>query len=176
MRIAYFDCPMGASGDMVLGALIDAGLEGAQLAEALAGLKLPGYELRWESVMKGPFAATQVSVAVSDTTTERHLADVRALLDAAEIPDDVRAGAKAVFRRLAEVCELYHSKGLRVIFHSDGDIRSMIPGLIGAGVDALAPIDTTAGLDLADLKAAWVVRSATAESRRDSATVAACGQ
>ncbi len=58
-----------------------------------------------------------------------------------------------VYRRLAEICALYHSHGLKVIFHSDGYIRPMIPDLIAAGVDALAPIETGAGLDLADLKA-----------------------
>ena len=58
-----------------------------------------------------------------------------------------------VFRRLAEICDLYHSYGLKVIFHSDGYIRPLIPDLIAAGVDALAPIEIGAGLDLADLKA-----------------------
>ena len=58
-----------------------------------------------------------------------------------------------VFRHLAEMCDLYHSYGLKVIFHSDGYIRPIIPDLIAAGVDALAPIETSAGLDLADLKA-----------------------
>ena len=68
MRIAYFDCPMGASGDMILGALLDAGLDGEQLAGALAGLNLPGYTLRWARVKKGPLAATQVTVETSDTS------------------------------------------------------------------------------------------------------------
>lgn len=58
-----------------------------------------------------------------------------------------------VFRRVAEICDLYHSQRLKVIFHSDGYIRPIIPDLIAAGVDALAPIETGAGLDLAELKA-----------------------
>ena len=58
-----------------------------------------------------------------------------------------------VFRRMAEICALYHSFGFKVIFHSDGYIRPMIPDLIAAGVDALAPIETGSGLDLGDLKA-----------------------
>jgi hypothetical protein len=58
-----------------------------------------------------------------------------------------------VFHHLAEICDLYHSYGLKVIFHSDGYIRPIVPDLIAAGVDALAPIETSAGLDLADLKA-----------------------
>jgi hypothetical protein len=56
------------------------------------------------------------------------------------------------FHRLAEICDLYHSYQLKVIFHSDGFIGSIIPDLIKVGVDAIAPIDTAAGMDLAALK------------------------
>ena len=56
------------------------------------------------------------------------------------------------FRRLAEIMGVMHDFGLKNIFHSDGDISSIIPELISAGADALAPIDTGAGLNLADLK------------------------
>ena len=57
-----------------------------------------------------------------------------------------------VFRHIHDMCEVLHGFGLKVIFHSDGDIRQMIPDLIEAGVDALAPIETTAGMDLGELK------------------------
>ncbi len=59
------------------------------------------------------------------------------------------------FARLAEICDLYHSYQLKVIFHSDGFIGSIIPNLIQAGVDAIAPVDTAAGMDLAALKQAF---------------------
>jgi hypothetical protein len=59
------------------------------------------------------------------------------------------------FRRIAEICGLYHGYGLKVIFHSDGYLLPVIPDLIAAGVDALAPVDVGAGLDLAELKAAF---------------------
>lgn len=57
------------------------------------------------------------------------------------------------FHRLTEIMDVLHSFGLKIIFHSDGDIYPIIPELIQAGADALAPIDTGAGLDLAKLKA-----------------------
>ncbi len=60
---------------------------------------------------------------------------------------------RGVFRRLTEMADMHHSHGLKVIFHSDGYIRPIIPDLIAAGVDAVAPIETSAGMDLADLKA-----------------------
>jgi len=57
------------------------------------------------------------------------------------------------FRRLAEIMGLYHSYGLKVIFHSDGDITPLVPELIEAGADAIAPVDTPAGMDIFQLKA-----------------------
>jgi uncharacterized protein (TIGR00299 family) protein len=127
MQIAYFDCPMGVSGDMILGALIDAGLDGETLAVALEGLQLPGYRLRWQSVLKGPLASVQVTVGVDDLNSERRLADVMALLDAAAIPDDVRNGARAVFRRLAEVeAEIHGTTADQIHFHELGAIDTLV--------------------------------------------------
>ena len=56
------------------------------------------------------------------------------------------------FQRIAEICDIYHSNSLKVIFHSDGDIQLIIPDLIAAGADAIAPIDVLAGMDLRRLK------------------------
>ncbi len=92
MRVAYFDCPMGASGDMILGALIDGGLDGRRLVEALAGLNLPGYKLRWERVLKGPLDATQATVEMDAAAPEQKMSDLEAVLDAADIPQDVLQG------------------------------------------------------------------------------------
>jgi uncharacterized protein (TIGR00299 family) protein len=132
MQIAYFDCPMGVSGDMILGALIDAGLDGERLQEALAGLNLPGYALRWERVMKGPFAATLATVAVHDTATERRLADVEALLDAADLPAGLSARARAIFARLAEVEAAIHDMTpAQVHFHELGAIDTLVD-VVGA--------------------------------------------
>jgi uroporphyrinogen decarboxylase len=64
-------------------------------------------------------------------------------------------GELGFFQRLAEICSLYHGYQLKVIFHSDGFISSIIPDLIRAGVDAIAPIDTAAGMDLVTLKQAF---------------------
>ncbi len=69
MRIAYFDCFSGASGDMILGACIDAGVSLDALRAELDGLKLAGYTLNAAKVRKQGFAATQVDVAVDPGET-----------------------------------------------------------------------------------------------------------
>lgn len=59
------------------------------------------------------------------------------------------------FRRIAEVCEVCHGLGARVLLHSDGDLTPILPELVATGIDALHPIDTGAGMDLAAVKAAY---------------------
>ena len=59
------------------------------------------------------------------------------------------------FRRIAEVCGLYHERGVKVLFHSDGDLNSILPELVAAGIDGLNPLDRAAGMDLAQVKAAY---------------------
>ena len=66
MRLAYFDCPSGAAGDMILGALVDAGLVWEDLRADLDRLALPGYALERREVMKGAFRATKVEVHVAE--------------------------------------------------------------------------------------------------------------
>lgn len=103
MRIAYVDLVAGASGDMLLGALVDAGLPFDRLRRALDALRLPGFELKREQVMRGAFAATKVDVVVADHATSRHLADIEAVLDAGDLAAPVRERARRIFRRMIEV-------------------------------------------------------------------------
>jgi hypothetical protein len=65
-------------------------------------------------------------------------------------PDYMRE--HGVFRHIGEMCDVYHSQGFKIIFHSDGEITPIVPDLIDSGVDAIAPVDIPAGMDLALLK------------------------
>ena len=77
-RIAYFDCFSGASGDMCLGALIDGGLEVAQLESDLRQLRLSGYQLHAAPVARGGLAGTQVQVELDGSEQPaRRLAEIR---------------------------------------------------------------------------------------------------
>jgi uroporphyrinogen decarboxylase len=67
---------------------------------------------------------------------------------------------RGFFERLAEICDLYHARDLKVIFHSDGDILKIMPDLLHVGVDAVAPVDTAAGMTLPALKQAFGKRVA----------------
>ena len=62
MRIAYFDCFSGASGDMILGSLVDVGVSARRLREEMDKINLPGIRLRIKKVLKRGIAGTQVTV------------------------------------------------------------------------------------------------------------------
>ena len=96
MRIAYFDCPSGASGDMILGALLDAGLPLEALRAELRALPLPGWELRATEVRRGAFRALQAQVEVAATGDHPHrsLADVLAIVEGSGLHPRV-VGARA---------------------------------------------------------------------------------
>ena len=119
---AWFNCAAGVAGDMLLGALVDAGADRDAVADALAGLGVDGYALTFERVQRGGVTATWANVVVHDVHDDHHHHDGRhddrhgagshphrparevfALLDAADLPERVRRRATAAYRALAEV-------------------------------------------------------------------------
>jgi len=156
MRIAYFDCFSGASGDMLLGACLDAGLDLDTLSKDLARLGLEGYALEARSIRKQGFAATQFEVRVDPSTDQphRHLKHIRDIIDRSGLPGRVRERAMAIFTRLAEVEAAAHGTDLdKVHFHEVGavdaivDIVGVCIGLDRLGIDRVfcSPIPTGSG-------------------------------
>jgi uncharacterized protein (TIGR00299 family) protein len=139
MRIAYFDCIAGASGDMILGALLDAGLSETGLRERLAALRLDGFDLRCQRVLKGGFGAIQVDVVVADTVPARRLPDIEAIVAESDLPSAIKERAIGIFRRLGEVEAAIHGVSLeQVHLHELGGIDTIVD-IVGAlvGLDAL---------------------------------------
>ena len=99
MRIGYFDlAPAGCSGDMILGALVDAGLPLTELQTALDGLGVPGIRLSAEEVKRGAFRGTLVRVATEEHGhPHRHLSAIQRILEAATMPPSVSADAARIF-------------------------------------------------------------------------------
>lgn len=133
MRIGYFDCFSGASGDMILGALVDAGLEVERLQAAVADLGVGGIQITAEQVKRGAFVGTRVHVRTDESGhPRRHLRDIEAILDRAAIPDPVRADARRIFRRLAEAeAKAHGSAPDRIHFHEVGALDA-IADIVGA--------------------------------------------
>jgi len=127
VRVAYFDCIAGISGDMALGALIDAGADFEQIRAQLATLPVEPFELELEEVETFGLRATRVSVHAGITGIIRTYSSIRALLDAAEIEPEVRRTAQRVFRRLAEAeAHVHHKEVDLVTFHEIGAVDSIV--------------------------------------------------
>jgi uncharacterized protein (DUF111 family) len=127
VKIAYFDLIGGASGDMLLGALVDAGLPLEQLRQALDGLHLPGFALSAARVTRGPFAATKVDVQITDQATERHLAEIEKVIAGSALPAAVQARALRIFRRMTEAEAAIHDAPVESVhLHELGALDTII--------------------------------------------------
>ena len=142
MKIAYFDCIAGASGDMILGALLDAGLPEATLRERLSALRLADFDLRCQRVNKNGFSATKVDVLVKDDVPARHLPDIEAIVLKSDLPPAIKEQATAMFRRLGQVEAGIHGAPLdHVHLHELGgvdtivDVVGALVGLAALGVE-----------------------------------------
>jgi uncharacterized protein (TIGR00299 family) protein len=134
MRIAYFDCFSGASGDMILGACVAAGASAEALREGLAALRLDGYTLRVEAVRKQGFGATQVCVELNAPVAQPHrqLADIQRIIESSGLADETQSRSLAVFRRLAEAEAEAHGVPVEQIhFHEVGAVDAIVD-VVGA--------------------------------------------
>lgn len=155
MRVAYFDVFLGASGDMILGALIDAGVSVTALQEVIERLHLPeAATIAARPVSHHSLRGVQVAVHTEESHHHRHLADVEAILDAADLEPEVREGARAVFRRLGEAEARAHGVPIsEVHFHEVGaldaivDIVGSVAGVRLLGVERVvcSPLPLTYG-------------------------------
>jgi pyridinium-3,5-bisthiocarboxylic acid mononucleotide nickel chelatase len=182
---AYFDCFAGAAGDMIVGALLDAGADFDQLQAQLMGLGVHGMELRREKVNRGGICGTKFHVDLhehahnhehgdehSHEHPHRNLADILGILDAAKLPPRTSQRARAVFDRLAQAEAKVHNVPVeQVHFHEVGAADS-IADIVGAcialellGVDEIvcSPIPLGSGTITCDHGILPVPPPATAE-------------
>jgi len=154
-RSAYFECFAGASGDMILGALVDAGWPEADLRVALERMCLTGWELEVAPVKKGSLRATQVRIRVTEPQAERDVRDIVPLIEASSLDGAIKARSIALFRELADVEGIQHDQPSETVhFHEVGAVDSILDivgacaGLHALGVEKLyvSPINVGGGI------------------------------
>ena len=134
MRLAYLDCASGISGDMVLGALVDAGVSLEKLNDAIGSLGLPGCRLVASEVRKRGFRACQVIVEYQHEHVHRHLNQILAMIEGGRLTDRQKELAGRIFRRLGEAEAKVHGVPIeKVHFHEVGAADS-IADIVGAAV------------------------------------------
>jgi uncharacterized protein (TIGR00299 family) protein len=169
MRCGYFDCFSGAAGDMILAAMLHAGLSLEVLQEAVARLRLPEVTLTAEQVDRGGLAATHVSVQVGGQVSglssgrpevgppgvrPRHLPEIQQIIGAAGFSERVTRDARRVFARLGQAEATVHGTPVEEVHFHEVGAADAIVDIVGAcvGVEALgleeivcSPIPTGSG-------------------------------
>lgn len=154
MRIAYFDCFAGISGDMTLGALVDAGVDFEQLKAELAKLHLSDYDIQQEKTVKQGMIGTKIHVKAQEGHVHRHLHDILHIIEVSDLAALVKEKAMTVFRRLAEAEGTVHGVSPEhVHFHEVGavdaivDIVGSVIGLWLLGIEKVyaSPVHTGQG-------------------------------
>jgi uncharacterized protein (TIGR00299 family) protein len=135
-RIGYLDCFSGISGDMLLGALLDAGLDIEALRGELAKLSAEGWSLRSERVTRAGIAATKAHVDLAEQPQpHRRLPDVLRIIEGSSLPESDRTRAAAIFRRLADAEARVHGVAAHEIdFHEVGAMDAIVDvvgGVVG---------------------------------------------
>jgi len=154
MRIAYLDCASGVSGDMMLGALIDAGVDLQAVQAGIDSLGLPSCRLAVEEVKKQGFRALQLTVEHEPEHAHRHLHHIVEMIDHSTLTPSQRELALRIFNRLAEAEAKVHGSTIeKVHFHEVGAVDS-IADIVGSaiawdllGVDRIvgSPVPTGTG-------------------------------
>jgi hypothetical protein len=128
LKVAYFDCFSGASGDMLLGSLVDAGLGLSELEIGLARLGIGGYRLAAEPTTRHGLSGTHLHVIVEPgERPARTLPAIEKIVGQSDLPEGVRTRSLAVFRRLARAEAAVHGTNIdQVHFHEIGAVDSLV--------------------------------------------------
>jgi len=144
MKIAYFDCFSGISGDMAVGALLDAGLKIEILEKELKKLDLSGYQLEVNKVVKKGISATKFKVEIKEEGVERRFKDILTILENSKLDGEIKKETKKIFFNIAQAESKIHRKDIdRIHFHEIGgldsiiDITSAVIGIKTLGIEEI---------------------------------------
>ena len=134
MKTLYFDCFAGASGDMILGALVAAGVNPEKLKAQLALLDVQGYAIEFETVNRSGISATYARVQTAPEQAHRHLSDILKIIYDSRLPESVKDRAAKIFSRLAAAEARVHNEPIEKIhFHEVGALDAIID-VVGAAI------------------------------------------
>ncbi|AFA49076.1 nickel pincer cofactor biosynthesis protein LarC [Acetobacterium woodii] len=135
MKVLFFDCFSGISGDMVLGAFIDLGIDPAYLQAELEKLNLSGFRIEAEATMKKGISGTCCHVRLDpDHHHHRHFDDIKAIIEKSTLAADIKATALAIFMRVAVAEAKVHNVPVdHVHFHEVGALDSIVD-IVGAAI------------------------------------------
>jgi len=144
MKAIYFDCFNGISGDMILGALFDLGLDKEAWSRELNKLGISGYTVKIERKRKGPLMGTDVNIIVEDKITHRHAKEILDIVSNSRLDDDIKEKSLKILTRIAQAESSIHNEPLEEVhLHELGgidtivDVVGSIIGLKLLGIEAV---------------------------------------
>lgn len=127
MKIAYFDCYAGISGDMILGGLLDGGLDDKLWREKLSLLPISGYEIKVSTATKHDLSGKKVDINIKESQKHRSLRDILKIIDDSSLEADVKEKSSLIFNRLATAEGKVHGKSAEEVhFHEVGAIDAIL--------------------------------------------------
>ena len=159
-RVIYFDCFSGISGDMILGSLVDLGVDIQTIREGLEGLCVQDYKLKSRRVKRNGISATKVNVVLEHSSKKKHhhsrsFTDIRNLIKKSQLPEKVKSDSIEIFHTIGKIEAQIHRTTLNKIhFHELGSIDSIVDitgGVLGLSllnVDSIysSPLNTGEGV------------------------------
>ena len=135
MKILFYDCFSGISGDMNLGAMLDLGVDKSFVINELKKLNLVGWKLITEKAQRHGIFGTKVTVKQTRSErTLRHLADIEKIIDKSTLDNQTKELSKKIFRKIADAEALVHGIPVeKVHFHEVGAVDSIID-IVGAAI------------------------------------------
>jgi hypothetical protein len=132
MRRAYLDCSSGISGDMLLAAVLDAGVDARLLLRELKKMRLGFYEFKLTRAVRGNLVGARVDIRIPAQQPPRKLGDIEEMMGKTELAETVKEKALKIFRRLAEAeGKLHNLPPGEVHFHEVGAVDAIID-IVGA--------------------------------------------
>lgn len=134
MRTLYFDCFAGASGDMILGAMVAAGVDQNALRQQLSLLNVDGFKINFETVDRSGLSATYARVETAHEHKHRHLSDIKQIIENSGVSDAAKKLSIEIFTRLAEAEARVHNEPVdHVHFHEVGALDAIVD-IVGAAI------------------------------------------
>ena len=145
-RVIYFDCFSGISGDMILGSLVDLGVDVKLIRKELKKINLKGYKLTSHQVKRNGIMGTKVYVVIDPSIQKRNQArsftDIKKLIVKSSLSENVKTDSIEIFRRIGTVEAKIHGTSLdKIHFHEIGAIDSIVDIVGGAICMSLLNID-----------------------------------
>ena len=145
-RVIYFDCFSGISGDMILGSLVDLGVDVKLIRKELKKINLKGYKLTSHQVKRNGIMGTKVNVVIDPSIKKRNQArsftDIKKLIVKSSLSENVKTDSIEIFRRIGTVEAKIHGTSLdKIHFHEIGAIDSIVDIVGGAICMSLLNID-----------------------------------